>query len=975
MARSSPSGQVTFLFTDIEGSTRLWERDSAVMARALQRHNAILDEAIAAQGGVHFKTIGDAFQAAFPDVEAGVAAAVAAQRALAAEPWTETGPIRVRMALHLGEARPDAAGDYLAPCLNRLARLLATGFGGQVLLSQAVESRVRDALPAGVTLRPLGRHRLRDLLEPEEVAQLVISGLPDTFPPLKSLEGYPTNLPVLPTTLIGRDEELAELSRLLATGDRLVTIVGPGGVGKTHLALQAAADALERFADGVWVVPLGEVTEPELLLPRIAAALGVRESGGLDLREALFAYLGSRQALLVLDNAEHLLAAAPDIAELLARCPGPRVLATSRQRLGIGGERVVSLDPLPAPDWGAPPEALRENPAVRLFLERAAQHRALALDAEGVRLVASICARLDGLPLAIELAAAQISHYTPRELLAALEDRFGVLTGGRREALSHQQTLAATIAWSYDRLTADEQRDFRALSVFAGGWRRAAAAAVLETPHHVGALVESSLVRRLPADGDESRWAMLESIREFGRARLEAAGEAALVRERHAAWCLDFCAAAANRWHGGDEAASLEQLEREHDNARAALHWSAESGRTEVELGLTAALAPFWQVRGYLTEGRRWLEAALGQTTSDAPGGLRLQAMVDAGILAQTQGDNSAAAVWFEQALGDARAAGDHGRETALLNNLGAVALWRGELLEAERLFEEALSSAEAAGDRRRRADALANLGAVAHYRDDVPRALARYMAGVAEWRELGDDSGIADMLLNIVRLLAPFGEHRERARAAGEEALVRYRALRDPLGEAQALASLGLLALVEGDLERADEWHAASLALFREVEDAGGETQALGNLGLIALDRGDLPGAAARLQDALRLAMTLGEPDAVACWLEALATLRLAEGDDRRAARLLGAAEALRERIGIAQPPEMRARLDAGVSALRQRLGTDLEAVWRSGRALTLEEATSEALSSPAPGVVGEPVAAAVQLLDDLLGIAPRGG
>ncbi|HLM21309.1 MAG TPA: adenylate/guanylate cyclase domain-containing protein, partial [Propionibacteriaceae bacterium] len=296
-----PSGTVTFLFTDIEGSTRLWERDSNVMTRALARHNEILDRAIAEHEGVHFKTIGDAFQAAFSHASAGVAAAVTAQRALAAEPWSETGPIRVRMALHSGAATPNVVGDYLAPCLNRLSRMLSTGFGGQVLLSQAAQQLVGDDLPDGVALRALGRHRLRDLLEPEQIAQLVIDDLPDTFPPLKSLEGFATNLPVLPSALIGRERELAEVSDRLDGRHHLLTLIGPGGVGKTHLALQAAADNLEQFEDGVWLVPLGVLIDPTLLLFRIAATLGIREGGGLNTREALFTYLRNKRTLLLLD--------------------------------------------------------------------------------------------------------------------------------------------------------------------------------------------------------------------------------------------------------------------------------------------------------------------------------------------------------------------------------------------------------------------------------------------------------------------------------------------------------------------------------------------------------------------------------------------------------------------------------------------------------------------------------------------------
>jgi class 3 adenylate cyclase len=444
-----PSGNVTFLFTDIEGSTRLWERDSNVMTRALARHNEILDRAIAEHEGVHFKTIGDAFQAAFSNASAGVAAAVTAQRALSAEPWSETGLIRVRMALHSGAATPDVAGDYLAPCLNRLSRMLSTGFGGQGLLSQAAQQLVGDDLPSGVTVRALGRHRIRDLLEPEQIAQFVIEELPDTFPPLKSLEGNPTNLPVLPTALIGRERELMEMSGLLIGGHRLLTLVGPGGVGKTHLALQAAADNLEQFEDGVWLVPLGELTDPTLLLLRIATTLGIREGGGLDTREALFTHLSSKRTLLLLDNFEQPLSAAPDVADLLARCPDVRILVTSRQRLNIGGETLLLVDPLAPPDRHLPPQGIRDNAAVQLFLERAiALDPRFRLNDEVAKIVASICVHLDGLPLAIELAAAQLSHYTPRELLGELNNRFQILTGGRREVLSHQQTLAETISWS-----------------------------------------------------------------------------------------------------------------------------------------------------------------------------------------------------------------------------------------------------------------------------------------------------------------------------------------------------------------------------------------------------------------------------------------------------------------------------------------------------------------------------------------------
>jgi len=581
---------------------------------------------------------------------------------------------------------------------------------------------------------------------------------------------------------------------------------------------------------------------------------------------------------------------------------------------------------------------------------------------------------LDGLPLAIELAAAQLSHYTPRELLGELNNRFHVLTGGRRESLSHQQTLAETIRWSYDRLPPDEQRLFRALSVFAGGWRRAAATAVADSSEvpragaaAVVSLVEASLVRRLPLDSAESRWTMLESIREFGRERLDTTGEGSQVHKRHAMWCLSFANSAADELKGRDQTTWLDQLELEHDNARASLRWCAETAEVDLQLSLASALAPFWQVRGYLSEGRRWLEQALERAAPNHTD--LLPAMVDAGILAQVQGDNDVAAKWFEQALEKARDLHDQGRVAALLNNLGIVALWRGNIEEAEGLFSEALTAAEAIRDRRRRADALGNLGAVAHYRGDTSLALERYIECANVWRELQDAYGTADMLLNIVQLLAPSGEHSERARLAGEEALEIFRALRDPQDEALALSSLGMLAMIEGNLERAAQHHTASLALFRDIEDAAGESRALGNLGFVALDRGDLREAAEHLASALRLAISLDEQDASAYWLEGLAALRPVEMDHRRSARIYGAVEALRDRIEIPRPPQLQARFAMNMGILREQLGASFELDYAAGRALSLRQATSEALARASPDEDAGSTTSALRSLDDLLG------
>jgi predicted ATPase/class 3 adenylate cyclase len=973
-----PTGIVSFLFTDIEGSTRLWERDRAAMTRAARRHDEIFDAAIANHNGVLFKHVGDAVQAAFSTPIDAVSAAVEAQRALAAEPWPETGPIRARMAIHCGEATPDNRGDYhQVPSLNRLARLMASGHGGQVLLSDAIRQVVSKALPDSVALRDLGRHRLRDLLEPELITQLVIAGLPSDFPPLKTLEGHPTNLPTLPTALLGRDEELSSIADLFVSdGARLVTLVGPGGVGKTHLALQAAANLVDDFEDGVWLVRLGTVSEPHMILPTVAAAVGVREGGGLDVREALLRWLGSKRLLFVFDNVEQVIAGAPAIAGLLAECPQLRILATSRQRLGIGGERILPVQPLAlAPVQATDVDDIAESAAVRLFVERASEiDPGFELNIRNATTIAAICARLDGLPLAIELATAQLRVRTLPELVAELDRRFDVLVGGKREALTHQQSLAATIDWSYELLDPAAQRLLRLVSVFSGGWSPEAAEQVAAEVEGVrecmNALTDQSLIRRGVLPDDSSRWSMLESIRAFGRERLQEAGEAAPAQDRHADWCLAFAEEAGSNLDGGEQERWLARLDLEHDNARAALRWAADTSDVKRVLALATALAPYWQTRGYLSEGRRWLESALQEADQTSSAGLR--AMVEAGVLAQTQGDFSAAQTWYTLALDVARAVEDRGRESSLLNNLGAVALEQGDLDEAKRRFTDSLLLAEELGDQRRRANALGNLGATAHYRGDVELALQRYLECLQIWRKVGDARGVANMLLNVLMLLAPVPTERQRARAAGEESLRLFRDLGEATGEALALSGLGLIASGEGDLELAASLHTETLQLARRIEDLATEARALSDLAVIELDRGNFDQAEDLLRRHLEAVNTLGDLDGVAFSLEAFAALYTARMDDERAARLYGAAGALRDRIAIAIPPVSLQRHESVAKTLAKRLGDTYLNLVAEGSRLDPAQATVDALRRSEASSSADPLAESLQSLDDVLEIIP---
>ncbi|MDF2758941.1 MAG: adenylate/guanylate cyclase protein, partial [Thermomicrobiales bacterium] len=477
-----PRGTVTFLFTDIEGSTRLWEQNRAAMATAVERHLALLDAAIAAHGGIHFKTVGDGIQAAFPTAPRAMAAALDGQRAVLAEDWRGVGEPRVRMALHAGEAAPDAHGDYLAAPLNRLARLLAVGHGGQILLTQAVQQLSRGALPPGAAVRDLGAHRLRDLLEPEQVFQLLHPDLPADFPPLRSLNLRPHNLPLQPTPFLGREREVEEVVERLGRPDcRLLTLTGPGGTGKTRLALHAAAELLDDFSEGVYFVALAPLADAALVPSAIASALAIREDGERAMTDRLKEVLAGQQLLLVLDNVEHLIEAAPVVSELLGAAPELKVLATSRVPLRLRAEREYPVPPLSLP-WRMPlpPLAqLTQYESVRLFIDRAqAVKPDFALDDENAPAVAAICWRLDGLPLAIELAAARVRLLPPQALLARLEQRLPLLTGGARDAPARHRTLRDTIAWSYDLLAGEEQLLFRRLAVFVGGCTLEAADAV-----------------------------------------------------------------------------------------------------------------------------------------------------------------------------------------------------------------------------------------------------------------------------------------------------------------------------------------------------------------------------------------------------------------------------------------------------------------------------------------------------------------
>jgi predicted ATPase/class 3 adenylate cyclase len=811
-----PSGTVTFLFTDIEGSTALWERDRQAMAAAVQRHIALLNTAIQAHGGIHFKTVGDAVQAAFPTAPEALAAALDGQRALLADDWGRSGPLRVRMALHAGEAIPDERGDYLSAPLNRISRLLSIGYGGQILLSQTVQQLTRGALPLGVELRDLGEHRLRDLLEPERVFQLVHPDLPAVFPPLKTLDYRPHNLPLQPTPFLGREREVAAVADLLCReAVRLVTLTGPGGIGKTRLALQTGADLLDDFPDGVFFVDLAPLTDPSVVASVTAAALGLRLEGGRPAEEALRAFLRDRQLLLVLDNFEHVLPAAPLVGELLAT-PGPKVLATSRTPLHLRAEHEVPVLPLALPDPRRQESAqvLSQYEAVRLFIARAtAVDPAFTVDDTVAPAVAEICARLDGLPLAIELAAARVKLLPPSALLARLERRLQVLTSGPRDAPARQRTLRDTIAWSHDLLTPEQQMVFRRLAVFAGGCTFDGAEAVtnadgaLDLFEAIAALVDASQLRQNVGTGAEPRFWMLETVREYGLERLAESGEEAMIREWHAAHFVAQVARAAVSIRGPGQVEWLDRIEADLDNIRAVFVWLLQHAEPEATAQLAVGMGEYWWQRGDIGECRSWLERVL-EDAERLSAALRHRTLVLAGALAHIQGDRQHAIRRGEEALALAR---DHGSRADVIEALHVLGMWtvvngdvnravalieeavdlqgqaagaapnlrllmtlgvvehrRGRFNHAATALEEALAVSRTTGDRQLIADTLDYLGDVESDRGNLPAGLFRYGEALSLWRELKDGWGIADALVGFADVAAIREQWESAARFLG---------------------------------------------------------------------------------------------------------------------------------------------------------------------------------------------------------------
>ena len=884
-----PSGTVTFLLTDIEGSTRRWEQDPEAMRATLVRHDALLMAGIERHGGVVVKSRGegDSFFAVFARATDAVAAAADLQRALQAEAWPTDAPPRVRMALHTGEADLRQR-DYFGTAVNRCARLRSAAHGAQIVVSESTYDLVRDSPLADISLTDLGEHRLRDLARPERIFQLGIPGLVADFPPLRTLEAHPNNLPIQPTPLIGREREIQAVSALLSRDDvRLVTLTGPGGIGKTRLGLQVAANLIDRYEHGVFLVELAPIADPTLVASTIARTLSVAITADRPVLDVLVERLRERRQLLILDNFEQVLAAAMDVDELLRSCPALSILVTSRAALQLRGEHELPVLPLALPGTGRSftPEALSQYEAVALFIERATAIKPdFAITNANAPAVAEICTRLDGLPLAIELAAARIRLLPPEALLARLGHSLDLLTGGRRDLPPRHQTLRSAIAWSFDLLHAPEQRLFRRLGAFVGGFTLEAAEAVcnadgdLKILDGVGSLVEHSLVRLGEAFDGEPRFRMLETVREYALERLEAGGEESVTRRRHRDYYRALAERVAAELRGPRDAQLFDQLELEHENLRAALDWSeAEADGIEAVASMVEALAWFWMLRNHAREAWSRVERLAAHASGTAAARARLFGV--AGYLAYSRGAHAEALQWLEQSLALWREEGDSRSLATVLSWLALPARASGDLTRAAMLLEESADLVRRAGPGTARDTVLAAFA-------ETPFA-------------------------NLAILVEQQGDF-ARSRQLLDEDLAFCRARSDPHGVANALRALAYLAYGQDDVERATILLKESLGLFHELAD----TPCSWNN------------------------------------LELLAYVATRQGRHSRAARLLGAAQVPQRASGLAPTLSVRRVHDDTVAAARAGLGDEaFAAAFAEGWAMSLDEAVDYALNEPADG------------------------
>jgi predicted ATPase/class 3 adenylate cyclase len=932
-----PTGTVTFLFTDIEASTKLAQQFPDAAPVLLARHHEILNQAVQACNGYVFQIVGDGFCTAFHSASEALNAAVNAQRVLQNEAWAPA-PIRVRMGIHTGKADIQENGQYQGYLtLSHVQRLMSVAHGGQVLISLATQELVHDEMPKGVTLREMGERRLKDMIRSEAIYQLVIENLPSDFPPIKTLDVYRHNIPAQMTSFIGRETERAEIKQAL-NAYRLVTLTGSGGAGKSRLSLQVGMECLHQFTDGIWLVELAPVTDPTLVSQTLLSSFNLREDSHRSALEALTDYLRSKTLLLVLDNCEHLIEACAQISEALLRaCPKLRILASSREALGIDGEvtyRVPSLS-TPNPADLPPLEKLEKVDSIRLFVERAAAAKpGFSLTNDNASSLAQICFRLDGIPLAIELAASRVKVLSPQQIAARLDDRFRLLTGGSRTALPRQQTLRAMIDWSYSLLSEPEKTLFRRLAVFVGGWTLSAAESVCGEE---GAPARSTTTRRdVRGSGfdvldlltrlvdkslifteettDEIRYHRLETIRQYSREKFFETDEVEAVRDRHLDFYVGFSELADGNLKGADQMIWQSRMSAEQDNLRAALEWGS-SRNPDGALRIAGAANLFWTAGGYSAEGFRWTQQALKQVEkTPIPEGTTIE----------------------QRLVARAKA----------LCGLTRLHLSLGDNVSAKRVAEESVGLYRQSKDQRGLAFALVVLAYPLEFLGERDRAELVLQESYSIARAEGDIYVLCRSLNRLARVIVDLYQDLDLAQRYLEESyhLALEAGLRSQ--EAQASEILGFIAIHRNAYDEARSNYKESIRVYEEIGATFNVILEKSNLAHLERKLGNYADALEYYRETILAFRDIGQAGAVSHQLECFGFIALAQNENEPALELFAAADALREKAGTPMTPDEQIYFEGQLKVLRENMDTmRFESVWSMGRVLTMEQAIELAI------------------------------
>jgi predicted ATPase/class 3 adenylate cyclase/Tfp pilus assembly protein PilF len=926
---TAPNGTVTFLFTDIEGSTRLAQEFPETYHISMDRHHEILQNIIDSNFGFVFETVGDAFCVAFSNTYDAIKAAVEIQIKLQAEIWLNS-PVKVRMGIHTGTAEWNGK-DYMGYItLARTQRIMSAAYGDQIIISGDTYELTKEKVYNDITFKDLGERRLKDLIHPMRIYQIASPRIRDDFPQLKTLDSRPNNLPVQLTSFIGREEEMRKIKGVLRQ-THLTTLTGSGGSGKTRLALQVAADIIDEFENGVWYIELASLVDPALLPQAIAQVLNIKEEAKRTMEETLVDYLRDKQIMLILDNCEHMIESCAKLAEvLLKKIPKLKLIATSREALRCSGEithRVLSLES-PDPSKKITVEQLIQYESVRLFIERALSvNPNFRVNEENASSLAKICFQLDGIPLAIELAASRIKVLSVQKIQERMNDRFKLLTGGKRTALPRQQTLKAMIDWSYDLLSVQEKNLWNRLSVFSGGWTLEEAETIcsddLIMPEDVIELTDNLTEKSIIIFNEEKdRYRMLETIRQFGEEKLKEANESSVFSEKHLSYFTEFAEKSEPELYGSKMQEALIKLNEDKGNLDNALNYSIESSNIETGLRLASAMGYFWQVLGNFSEGRSILTSLI-EKSGDIKSTAFAKALNTAGTFTRIQGDYEKAKEYIEYGLNINNELGNISgisfslsnsgqlafnkgeydlaeelfnsslekfRQTGnkygignTINDLGTVALAKGEIGKAKKLFEESLKIRTETGDNLGIANSFNNLGTVSYTEGNLSKALENYEKSLSMFRDVGDRRYIANLLSNLGSVANFLGEY-ERGRTFLDESLEIRREIGDKNGIAASLHNLGFLTFEQKEFEQSENFYKESISLFREIGNREGLSQAINNFGLLCMEKEDYENAEKLFEECYSIRRKSGDKFSISNSLVNLGNLGLKKNEIEKA-------------------------------------------------------------------------------------------